>query len=51
MREFVAGNSNCFVSIDQVLYSMLSDNRECQSLGKDFQSQLTLEVTSKSVQL
>jgi hypothetical protein len=50
MREFVAGKSDCSEFIDQVLQPMLSDRREGQDLGKDFQSQLTLEVDSKSFQ-
>ena len=50
MGEFVASKSNCSEFIDQVLYSMLFDRREGQSLGENFQSQLTLEVDSKSFQ-
>jgi hypothetical protein len=50
MREFVAGKSDCSEFIDQVLQPMLSDRREGQDLEKDFQSQLTLEVDSKSFQ-
>jgi Fe-S-cluster formation regulator IscX/YfhJ len=48
MRKFVAGKSNASEFVDQVLYSILSNKREGQSLEEDFQSQLTLELDSKS---
>lgn len=50
MQKFVAGKLNGSEFVDQVLYSILSDKKEAQSLEEDFQSQLTLELDSKSFQ-
>jgi len=48
LRKFVAGELPGFEFVDQVLYSILSDKKEAQSLEKDFHRQVTIELDSKS---
>ena len=50
MRKFVAGELSGSEFVDRVLYSILSDKKEAQSLEENFHDQLTLELDSKSFQ-
>ena len=48
MQKFVAGELNGSEFVDRVLYSILSDRKEAQSLEEDFHRQVTIDLDSKS---
>jgi hypothetical protein len=48
MRKFVSGELSGSEFVDRVLYPILSDKKEAQSLEEDFHRQVTIELDSKS---
>lgn len=50
MQKFVAGELGGSEFVDQVLYSILSHQKEAQSLREDFHRQATIELDSKICQ-
>ena len=50
LQNFVAGELDCSEFVTEVLYAILSDKNEAQSLEEDFYQQKTINLDPKSFQ-